>query len=210
MRIKDKVTSLGVVLDSDLSFEPHINKITKSSFFRLRNINKVRDLASQQDAETLVHAFVTSGLDYCNALFSGLPKKLIDKLQLIQNSAARILTRTRRREHIRPVLAGLHWLPVSHRIDFKILLTVFKAQHGLAPSYISDMLSFYDPARALRSTDAKLLRTPTPPRKKIGDAAFVCYAPKRWNALPIDIRSATTIDSFKKQLKTHLFTLAYS
>ena len=210
IHIKDKVTSLGVVIDSDLSFEPHINKITKSAFFHLRNVNKVRGLAPRQDAEKLIHAFVTSRIDYCNALFSGLPKKLIDKLQLIQNSAARILTRTRMREHISPVLADLHWLPVSYRIDFKILLTVFKALNGLAPSYISDMLSFYAPARALRSTDAKLLRTPTPPQKKIGDAAFACYAPKRWNALPIEIRSATSVDSFKKQLKTHLFILANS
>ena len=178
MHIKDKVTSLGVVIDSDLSFEPHINKITKSAFFHLRNVNKVHGLAPRQDAEKLIHAFVTSRIDYCNALFSGLPKKLIDKLQLIQNSAARILTRTRMREHISPVLADLHWLPVSYRIEFKILLTVFKALNGLAPSYISDMLSFYAPARALRSTDAKLLRTPTPRKRRSATPRLPAVRPR--------------------------------
>ena len=199
-----------MVLDSDLSFEPHINKITRTVYFHLRNIAKVCPFLAQQDAEKLVHAFITSRLDYCNALFTGLPKKLIGKLQLIQNSAARLLTKTRRREHITPVLAELHWLPVSYRVDFKVLLLVYKAVNGIAPCYITDALSFYIPARALRSTDGRLLRVPEPPPRKIGEAAFSYYAPKRWNALPQHIREAETIGAFKRHLKTHLFNLAYS
>ena len=87
---KSEVTSLGVVIDSDLNFNSHINKITKTSFFHLRNIAKIRPFMNQNDAEKLIHAFISSRIDYCNTLFTGLPKKTIARLQLIQNSAARL------------------------------------------------------------------------------------------------------------------------
>ena len=103
-------------------------------------------MLSLHNAEILVHAFVTSRLDYCNALLSGCANSTLKGLQLIQNAAACILTRTRRFEHISPVLASLHWLPVKFRIDYKILLLTFKALHGLAPSYLNYLLFPYTPS----------------------------------------------------------------
>ncbi|XP_049912330.1 uncharacterized protein LOC126397522 [Epinephelus moara] len=209
VQVKSEVTSLGVILDSDLNFKSHIKKVTKTAFFHLRNISKVRPFLSQQDAEKLVHAFISSRLDYCNALFTGLPKQSIDKLQLIQNSAARQLTRTRKREHITPVLANLHWLPVSFRIDFKVLLLVFKALNGLGPAYIINSLSFYIPSRPLRSSAACFLNT-NYSNKKIGSSAFFNYAPKLWNSLPKDIKDTSSANIFKRQLKTYLFNIAFN
>ena len=104
------VRNLGVLFDQDLSFNSHIKQISKTAFFHLRNIAQIRPILSQSDAEKLVHAFVTSRLDYCNSLLSGCPSKSLKMLQLVQNAAARVLTRTRRRDHITPVLASLHWL----------------------------------------------------------------------------------------------------
>jgi hypothetical protein len=207
--IKPEVISLGVILDSDLNFNSHINKVTKTAFFHLRNIAKVRPFINQNDAEKLTHAFISSRLDYCNSLFADLPKKTTERLQLIQNSAARLLTKTKRREHISPVLATLHWLPVTFRIDFKVLLLTYKALNGQGPSYIANSLTNYTPARTLRSSDTGLLQVTRSSHKKIGDAAFVNYAPKLWNTLPINIREAKTLDTFKKQLKTFLFTKAF-
>ena len=208
--VKPEVTSLGVILDSDLSFKSHINKVTKVSFFHLRNIAKVRPFLKPKDAEKLIHAFVSSRLDYCNALFTGLPRITTGRLQLIQNSAARLLTRTKKREHITPVLAALHWLPVTSRIDFKVLLLVYKALNEQGPEYIANSLVTYLPPRTLRSSTAGLLDAPSNSQKKIGSAAFVNYAPKLWNTLPIDIRKANSVDIFKTKLKTYLFTLAFN
>ena len=210
--VKPQVTSLGVIIDSDLNFTAHFNKVTKIAFFHLRNIAKVRPFLSQPDAEKIIHAFITSRLDYCNALFTGLPKKAIDRLQLIQNSAARLLTKTKKREHITPVLYTLHWLPVSNRIDFKVLLMVYKSLNSQGPAYITDFLPSYTPSRSLRSSTAGLLDIDKikKPKKKIGEAAFFFYAIQLWNTLPQDIREASSTNIFKNRLKTNLFRSAFS
>ncbi len=91
----------------------------------------------------LIHAFMTSMLDYCNALFGGCSARLINKPQMVQNAAERVLTRTRKYEHISSVLSTLHWLPIKQRIDFKILLITYKAQNGLAPQYLSKLALYY-------------------------------------------------------------------
>ena len=204
------VKNLGVIIDAELNFNTHINHVTKIAFFHLRNIARIRAYLSLNDAKTLIHAFVFSRLDYCNALLSGLPKKTTDRLQLVQNAAARVLTKTKIREHITPVLASLHWLPVVFRIDFKILLLVYKALNGLAPSYLYNCLHRYVPTRPLRSSSADLLEVPTMTYKKYGEAAFCFYGPTAWNKLPLHLRQAASVDSFKAQLKTYFFTLAFS
>ncbi len=113
------VRNLGVLFNSNLSFDSHVSSICKTAFFHLKNISKLRPMLSMSNAEILIHAFMTSRLDYCNALLGGCSARLINKLQMVQNAAARVLTRTRKYEHISPVLSTLHWLPTKHRIDFK-------------------------------------------------------------------------------------------
>ena len=115
----EDVKNLGVTLDADQNFQKHISNITKSAFYHLRHISKVCGLLSLQDSEKLVHSFISSRLDYCNALYAGLTKQMLHKLQLIQNAAARILTRTSKFNHITSILKSLQWLPVKQRIELK-------------------------------------------------------------------------------------------
>ncbi|KAK7156044.1 hypothetical protein R3I94_006195 [Phoxinus phoxinus] len=118
----------------------------------------IKPFLSSQHFERVIHAFVTTRLDYCNALYGGVSGSSIARLQLVQNGSARLLTGTRKYEHISPILSSLHGLPIYQRIHFKILLFAFKCQSGLSPPYISELLHPYRPARSLRTADQLLLR----------------------------------------------------
>ena len=111
----------------------HITNVCKAAFFYLDKIRRIKKYLSRDSLLTLVHAFITSRLDYCNALLYGLPKEQIAKLQRVQNAAARLIMDIGKYSHITPVPYELHWLPVQAPIHFKILLLAFKAIHGLAP-----------------------------------------------------------------------------
>ena len=208
LKTRDQVRNLGVLIDSDLTFSSHIKSITKTAFYQLKNISRVKGFMSQTDQEKLIHAFISSRIDYCNGLLTGLPQKSIQQLQFIQNAAARVLTRTKRSEHITPVLKSLHWLPVSYRIDFKVLLLVYKSLNGLGPEYMNDILVEYKPSRVLRSTDSGQIVEPRVQTKN-GEAAFSCYAAQNWNKLPAELESAPTVNIFKSRLKKLLFSCAH-
>ena len=117
-------------------------------------------MLSAADAETLIHAFISTRLDYCNSFFWDLPNSTTRSLQLVQNAAARLLTKTRKFDHITPILASLHWPPMTSRSDFKVLLLTYKALHGLSPSYLKDLIIPYSPSRSRRSSGAGFLALP--------------------------------------------------
>ena len=204
-----EVVNLGVIFDEKMKLESHVNKICQTAYLHLKNISRIRKSLDVQNCETLIHAFVTSRLDCQNALLYGLPDYLLDKLQRVQNAAARLLCGIGKYDHISPTLKSLHWLPVKQRIEFKISVLVYKCLNGLAPQYLCKLLHFYAKDRDLRSADDKTLLEMPQSRTKFGERAFCYYAPKIWNSLPKDIRSSKSIDTFKKKVKTHLFSLAY-
>ena len=142
--------NIGVVFDHHLQFDSQITAACRSIYFHLRNIARIRKYLNVSAIASLVHALITSRSDYCNALYCGLPNKLIQKLQKAQNAAARLVAGSRKTSHITPVLYQLHWLPVQYRIEYKILLLTFKALHGFAPAYICALINPKACTRALR------------------------------------------------------------
>ena len=201
----NEARNLGVILDRHLTMTTHINSVCRSASLALRNIGRVRKYLSLSTTKRLVHAFITSKLDYCNSLMYGLPSTEIQKLQRIQNSAARLVVKCKHTDHISPFLRNLHWLPVSDRISFKILLLTYKAINGLAPSYVTRLLSPCVPGRKLRSSSQGLLTTPKSNTATYGDRAFSIAAPRLWNSLLYDIRNAKSVSHFKSLLKTYFF-----
>uniref|UniRef100_A0A671UFZ1 Reverse transcriptase domain-containing protein n=1 Tax=Sparus aurata TaxID=8175 RepID=A0A671UFZ1_SPAAU len=205
--IKPNITNLGFKVDPELNLNCQIKAVVKASFFHLRQLAKIKPILSRQHFETVIHAFVTTRLDYCNALNVGISGSSIARL--VQNAAARLLTGTRKNEHISPILASLHWLPIQFRIHFKILLFAFKSLNGLALPYLSELLHPYVPACSLRSDDQLLLSVPKSKWKLRGDRAFAVSAPKLWNDLPLHVKQASSLSVFKSLLKTHLFSIAF-
>ena len=128
----------------------------------------------------------------------------------MQNAAARLVTRASRRSSSSLLLRRLHWLPVAHRITYKIALLSFKCLNGLAPSYLSDLISLYCPNRPLRSASSLDFSVPRMRLSRVGERSFVFAAPTVWNSLPPDLRSRSSLESFSSGLKTYLFKLAFS
>jgi len=135
-----------------------------------------------ETCKTLVHAFVTSEIDYCNFLLYGAPKYLLHRLQRMLNFASRIVYRSKKYDHITSLLMELHWLPTEQRINFKILLITFKVLHNQAPTYLIDLLTHYHPSRLLPSSAKNLLwnQTYMYNLKTYGGHSFAVAVPLLW------------------------------
>ena len=200
--------NLGAIFDSSMTMKPHISNVIRSSSFQLRNISRIRKYLSRDATEQIIHSFITSRLDNNNALLYGLPANQLYRLQKIQNTAARILTFSRKFCHITPILKELHWVPINQRIIFKLLLIVYKCTNNVAPSYLTELLSKYLPTRTLRSGNMELLKE-RKSNRTWGDRSFAIAAPRLWNELPFNTKTAKSIAVFKKLLKTHLMSKTF-
>ena len=207
--VSNTVSNLGVQLDDQLTMNNHVSALCRSCFFQLRQLWTVRRSLTTEVTKTLVHAFISSRLDYCNSLLFDIGEGLLNKLQHIQNSAARLVTGTRKFEHITPVLCALHWLPIRQRIRFKIATFVYKCLHGLAPSYLADdciLISSMIGRQQLRSASSQLLFIPRTRTANLGPRAFGVSGPTVWNSLPAALHDpGLSIGAFRKRLKTYLF-----
>ena len=193
-----------------MSMLPHVNNVCKSAFYHLRTISRIRKYLSTQITKILIHAFVTwHSITAILYYIYNVPKNVIKKLQSVQNAAARLITRSRRCDHITPILLDLHWLPVSERIKFKILLLTFTALHQQSPTYIQHLITRCLPSRWLRSSSTLSLNHVSFNLKTYGSRAFSVSAPELWNKLPDDVRSYENLSLFKPKLKTYLFKSFY-
>ena len=136
------VNDLGVTIDGPLTMREHVQRICRASYYQLRQLRVVRNSLSTDVCVMLVHAFVSSRLDYCNSLLAGVSDDLVNRLQSVLRSAARLVLRKRKFDPVSNDLRErLHWLPIRQRIQYKLGILVYKCLHGLAPWYMFDMLA---------------------------------------------------------------------
>ena len=212
----DSVKNLGVWFDSDFSLSKHVQNVCKNYFVKLRDFRHVRRFLTHDVSVLVANALVSSWLDYCNSLYRSLSKFNLCKLQCIQNSAARIVSNTSRYTSITPVLKKLHWLPVEQRIVFKTATLVYKYLHTGFPRYFAPYLSFYSSSYSTRHSQSggnflvipKFCPSVHKSVKQFGNS-FAFDAPTVWNALPDEICASSSLASFRRHLKTHLYTKAY-
>jgi len=166
------------------------------------NCDNSNQLLTMEAARTLVHAFISWRLDYCNSLLYGLPDNLIKKLQSVQNTATRLITGTRRCEHITPVLHKLHWLPIRQRVDFKVACLAYQSLSGQPPQYLATDISGRRHLRSASDRQCIIPRT----QNTFSDRSFCVARPHVWNRLPGCLRCKDiSYRQFRQQLKSCLF-----
>ncbi len=186
------------MIDDKLNFTDHVTKTARSCRFALYNIKKIRPFLSEHATQLLVQALVLSRLDYCNALFAGLPASSIKLLQLIQNAAARLIFNELKRKHVTQFI-NLHWLPIAAYIKFKALMFAYRTTSGSAPLYLNVLLQTYMPSRSLRSASEQRIIVPSQRGTKSLSLFFSLTVPIWWNDMPNSIRAAKSLPIFKKR-----------
>ena len=205
------VRNLGVVFDTKMQMSDQVSAICRAVNFHLSNLWRIRRFIDKDTCAHAARTLIINRLDYCNSLLYGISKNDINRLQRLQNKAAKLVFALGRREHVTPLLKDLHWLRMEERIKFKVLLHIFKCLHDQNPSYLKEAMVLYTPGHAgLRSNDdtTKLVESRHAPLV-IGNRSFFKAGPRLWNSIPAVIRSVQSMEIFKKQLKTHLFAASY-
>jgi len=207
--ISNKITTLGVILDSSLTLSQHTQYLVKSCNFHIRALKHIRHILTTEDALTLAVSLAQSKFDYCNSLLYNTSIANQQSLQRIQNSLARIVIQPQTPTPSITLLRKLHWLPINSRVKYKIASLAHTAIHLKQPSYLHEILPMHEPIRPLRSSNQLLLSTPRT-RLHLTDQSFHTAAPTIWNSLPLNIRVQPDKKQFKSSLKTHLFQIAYT
>lgn len=197
IRFANFVKNLGFILDRHLKMDVQVNSVVSHCFKLLSDIGKIRKLLTKKSAELLVHAVISSRLDYCNSLLYGVNQEHIKKLQRVQNAAARLISMRKKHESVSDVLVDMHWLRVEARIFFKLLVLVYKCINNVAPECIIELIEIKDVTRRILAY--KYFQS------SYARKSFSYIAPKLWNNLPDNVRFCPTMDKFKSQLKYLLF-----
>jgi len=210
--------NLGIIFDSNLSFDKHISGVSRACYYHIRDLRRIRRTLDFDTAHTIATSLVHSKLDYCNSLYYNLPQSQLKRLQAIQNSLARCVTHTPRSHHITPVLKSLHWLKVEQRIQYKIISLSYSTLQHNSPVYLRRLIDIPTRHTSTRSTSVISLLKPSV-KLEAGKRSFSYSAPFLWNSLPTNMRLPSTDgqsaclalsqSAFHKRLKTYLFSYSF-
>ena len=174
MNPADSARNLGVFFNSGWNFRQHISQVSSYCFCHIRDLKRIRKNIPLALAKQIAVAMVTSKLDCCNSLLHEIPAKDLQKLQRVQNSLARVVTKAPRFSRSIPLLISLHWLPIKFRIQFKICTFVFRCLNDGHPSFLSSLLFSADSVKHLRSNSANKLKVPRIRTKFVARAFAAC------------------------------------
>ena len=181
--LADTVRDLGFIIDNKLTMASYISTVVRACSFHLRAFGQLRPLIDKQTANAIAVAIIQSRLDYCNSCLWGVPKNQLERLQKVQNTAARIVSGVKKYDHITPVFKEL---PVTKRIDHKILSLAYGCFDGTALFYLRELVPKHAPLGMLRSSTQSLLRVPHLDghrKKTLGVRSFESVASSLWNSL---------------------------
>jgi len=154
IKVAESARDLDVILDAELTISARVTALCRSGFFQVRQLRPFIRSLTTEAAKTLVQAFISCCLDYCNSLLYGVTENVMRRVQSLQNAAACLITGARRRDHITPVLCQLHRLPVRQQVEFKLTCLVRQALCGQMPTYLADDIHLVSEGnrRSLRSS----------------------------------------------------------
>ena len=200
IRFVHSAKNLGIILDDKFSFKKQVMKVVQSSFMIIRKLAKIKYYLTYDHLYTALIALISSRIDYCNSVYFGIHAELLNKLQYVQNSAARLL---RRKEKFRgstiDYIRKCHWLPIRERIIYKLCLMVHKSLFGVAPVCLKEMMTYVSASSRTKQLMSYKCNG------KYGARAFIKIGPKIWNMLPQELRIEHDEGIFKSLLKTFLF-----
>ena len=191
---------LGIILDSNLNFNDHVTSLSSSLLSTLCQVNRVRHLFSREILNTILNSLVFSKLFYCSTVWSGTSKDNVHKLQLLQNFAARILTNTKKFDHISPILNELGWLTIEELLNLRDVIMIYKCINGLAPNYLSSKLYKRSDTHAYNTRLKEHFSLPLC-RTSIAQRNFYYRALKSWNKLSVATRNSSSLAQFKRSAR---------
>ena len=199
----DSAKDLGVFLDPNLTYDHHISRVVSSCLSKLCQINRVKKSFDKTTLELLIMALVFNKMLYCSSVWANTSLQNVNRLHSIQNFACKIVTNTRKFDHVTPLLRELNWLPVKEQLLYRDTVLAYKCQNGLAPQYLMDKFSKRSSihnryTRARDSLQIPLFRT------KAGQRSFVFRGTNIWNNLDDDLKKCTSLTSFKRALRDSL------
>jgi len=206
--VADSMRVLGVTLDRSLTFDNHASAVARSCNYHARAIRHIRHLLTLDLAQTLACSLILLRFDYCNSVLYGAPSGTIQKLQRVQNNAARIVLQAPRRSDVNSLLQTLHWLPVEQRINYKLAVLTFKTQQTSFPQHLNQHISLRTDALNTRLSSVPPLCVPFR-RTSFARRSFSTAAHLTWNPLPRAVLNCKSVSTFKSRLKTHMFYTAF-
>ena len=194
---------LGVILDSNLTYDDHVTKTVFTCMSRLGQINRVKHVLDKDTFTIVVNCLVFSKLFYCSNVCSNTTENNLDKVQKVQNFACRIVSGVMKFDHITPVLREIQWLPIRQPLYHRNAVMAFNCVTGCAPASLTDQFIKRSDFSTRTTRNSQKFQIPLL-KSASGQRSFYYRTVKIWNTLDPSLKLSETLQEFKRKLKNFL------